>query len=451
MINEQETYRPGGIRINSIGLINYNNEAFDLRTFIQGFSVYEDIFTPTMSADVTIVDAVGLVERFPIIGDEVFFIDFQTPTFEKNLRLQFDVVKIGNHKKLGERGDFYTLHCVSREYTKNLSGMVDKAYSGYYISDIVSNVFRDYIKSDLGDKQLSVENTIGKHAIVAPTTKPFEFINFLASEARSETYPNDSCYLFYEDHDQYNFTTIASLINQEPVESYYDAIQNVDETLGAPASSQAIKSIDYLTQFDVIKQHERGLIDNNALVVDTIFKKSQTFTFLYDDGYDKLNHLGDNKVRPSDSRFNNNIGESHSRYFVGNLSDGNYYQESYLDKRCTPIDGLAYYPSQRYRFINNKIATMAAVNNIAIHIDIPGNTDRKAGDVIQLYIPQSSDDSEYRNTYNKLFGQKGNAKFLVVRVKHSYTTGGEFITSMKVTKDNYSSFPSSELSEVVGL
>lgn len=453
MASFQETYKPGGIRINTIGLINYNGDFFDLRTFLHSFNIYEDLFTNTMSADVTIIDAVGLVERLPIIGDELFVIDFNTPTFTKKIVLSFDVVKIGNKKKINERGDFYTLHCVSREYTKTLSLMVDKAYNGFYISDIVNGVYRDYIKTDLGNKKLDIEPTIGKHAIVGPTTKPFEFINFLASEARSELYPNDSCYLFWEDHDQYNFKTIANLLNQTPAESYYDAIQNVDEVdgYGDVNESQRIIDINYLTQFDIIKQHEEGLIDNNALIVDTIFKKSQTNTFLYDKDFGKLNHLGSNKTHRSDSRYYDNTGESHSRYFVGNLSDGNYHQESYLDKRCTPVDGLAYYPSQRYRFINNKIATLATVRNIALHIEIPGNTDRKPGDIIQVYIPQSSDDEAYRLRYNKLFGQKGDARFLVVRVKHSYDTGGDFTTTMKVTKGEYGAFPSTELSEVNGL
>ena len=75
----------------------------------------------------------------------------------------------------------------------------------------------------------------------------------------------------------------------------------------------------------------------------------------------------------------------------------------------------------------------------------------KPGDIIQVYIPQSSDDDAYRLRYNKLFGQKEDAKFLVVRVKHSYDTGGDFTTTMKVTKGEYGAFPSTELSEVNGL
>ena len=455
MSSEQEIYRPGGIRINTVALINYQGDVFDLRNFLESFNIYEDIFAPTMSADITLSDAVGLIEKLPIIGDEIFVIDFNTPTF-KNIKLAFDVVKIGNHKKLNERADFYTLHCISREYTKHLSGNVDIAYNGEYISDIVQAVYTDYLRTNIeGGKKLDIEKTIGKHAVVGPTTKPFEFINFLCSEARSEQYPNDSCYLFYEDHDQFNFKTIANLINQEPSESYYDALQNIEVSDAENAeadTSQIIENLDYLNQFDIINQHENGLIDNNALIVDTIFKQSQTNTFLYDNDYSKLNHLGNNKVHADQSRFKDNKGDSHSRYFIGNLSEGNYYQKSYLNKRCTPVDPLAFYPSQRYRFINNKIATMAAVNNIAINIDIPGNSERKAGEVIQLYIPQSSDDQTNRLTYNKLFGQKGNAKFLIVRLKHSYSTsGGQYLTSMKVTKDNYGGFPSAQLSEVEGL
>ena len=37
---------------------------------------YEDIYSPVLSGDITITDTTGIVESFPIIGEEVLEVTF---------------------------------------------------------------------------------------------------------------------------------------------------------------------------------------------------------------------------------------------------------------------------------------------------------------------------------------------------------------------------------------
>ena len=74
---------------------------------------------------------------------------------------------------------------------------------------------------------------------------------------------------------------------------------------------------------------------------------------------------------------------------------------------------------------------------------IKGNSNIKAGDVINLYIPSNENIEETRDTFNKLYGNnstKNAAKFLVIRVSHFYNNQkSEYNSELKVVKDSYAS------------
>jgi len=82
-----------------------------------------------------------------------------------------------------------------------------------------------------------------------------------------------------------------------------------------------------------------------------------------------------------------------------------------------------------------------------LHVEIPGNSRIKAGDVVNIYIPATDANEEEKNQYNKLFGDKSSlAKFLVMRVDHFYDKEStEYKTVMKVVKDSYANEPVGEI------
>ena len=51
----------------------------DLATSVwHELNLYEDIYSPIISGDITLTDTVGLIESFPIIGEEIFELSFST-------------------------------------------------------------------------------------------------------------------------------------------------------------------------------------------------------------------------------------------------------------------------------------------------------------------------------------------------------------------------------------
>ena len=111
---------------NREGYINLNAAWSDL-------NIYEDMFADCLTANIQIVDGVGLMEHVPIIGEETIEIKVLTPNIkiereeigngpfagsqnEGLIDLKFRVIKISNLSKLNDGTLTYTLEMVSEEY-----------------------------------------------------------------------------------------------------------------------------------------------------------------------------------------------------------------------------------------------------------------------------------------------------------------------------------------------
>lgn len=443
--SEEQTYDAKGIILESIGLQNYKGDVFDLTEFCTGFVVYEDMFKNSMSMEVAIVDAVGLIERYPIIGDEAIYVKFITPSYENSVEVNMQVVGIGGKKKLNDTTVRYTLECVSQEYVNNLSRTADKAYIGLPVSTMVEDVY-NLIKRGYKPKELVVDPSIGNHTFIAPDTEPMEFIKFLEKEAIAGN--QSANYVFWEDKDQFNFRTLNRMYRQEPKFEFYYIQHDVETTNATQLSekidpSQKVLALTVARELDTLRLTELGYYDNSVAAIDPILKSYRDTGYTHEQNFDLVDHLGKdgkgkgNKSISENSFKKNYYGASRSKYFFSRISDGNYYQESYLEGRIGPDDGHDYYPSRRWITENKRMAISSGLNYLQLDIDIPGNSDIKTGDVVDLFVPADTSEEELLASFNRRYGDSvGRAKFLVTRVAHIFTAStGEYITSLRLNKD----------------
>ena len=74
-----------------------NGNAQDLRGLFTSFEIYEDMFSPYITAKISINDTFNIPETLPISGQESVFIEFET---EKNniTKVAFRVNCLKSHK-----------------------------------------------------------------------------------------------------------------------------------------------------------------------------------------------------------------------------------------------------------------------------------------------------------------------------------------------------------------
>ena len=256
---------PGDFEVQSIFLTSPSfkdpEKIVDLSAVWTEINLYEDIYSPAISGDVTLVQSGGFVEGIPIIGEETLEIHMsvagakpkQTPypgphsadepvtkSVDPLIKGKYRIYKNDPRQPLAKvDGTFsYKFYFVSEEMITNMKTKVQKAYpttmsfgAAYpqmsspnssdeiTIDQITRSLFYDCF---IGTKKPADQNSTSKNFLVEPTTgtvsyvipnwTPFQALNFLAGRAVSVNYrTSGSNFVFYETLRGYRFVSIETL------------------------------------------------------------------------------------------------------------------------------------------------------------------------------------------------------------------------------------------------
>ena len=257
---------PGDFEVQSIFLTSPSfkdpEKTIDLSSAWTEINLFEDIYSPAISGDVTLVSSGGFVEGIPIIGEETLEIHMSTAGAEtppmpypgphsadEPVTKSVNPLIIGKYRiykndppqplsKLGENTFSYKFYFVSEEMITNMKTKVQKAYpttmsfgAAYpqmsspsssdeiTIDQITRSLFYDCF---IGTKKPADQNSTSKNFLVEPTTgtvsyvipnwTPFQALNFLAGRAVSvNSRSPGSNFVFYETLRGYRFVSIETL------------------------------------------------------------------------------------------------------------------------------------------------------------------------------------------------------------------------------------------------
>lgn len=472
-------YRPGLLDLESCLLYNYRKSALEIRHMMVEFSIFHDLLAHGTKLEMVITDTNGMIEMVPIVGDETLVMKFKTPTSPFSVLYVFNVYKINKRKHDAQRSDTYVLHGISQEIINNERKSVSQAFYDLKASDVVSAIYENYLKpteSDFGvvmkNVDLDIDETKDLKAWTIPHQKPFEAIEYLAQEGESSS-AKASNYVFYETPardllkkdnkpvaKKWNFKTLDSLLIQDVKEknTFYYAhhnvevvqrpanngerwerarVENVDDP-GETAPGQAIYAyqkiidIEFRSQFDTLRNLEKGLYYHKVEIIDPLIKHFTTDEFQYDSDFNSFNHIEDQKIYTGRSLYAVESDTPKKFMMVSNYPDI-YEQNAYIQKGRSQ-DLQVKYPRVFHQFAKFDIASSAQLSNMVIEITIPGNIDLDIGEMIKIELPQSSGNQEFLQRINILF----NAKWLITAIRHTYNkVQDEFFTVVELVNDTY--------------
>ena len=256
---------PGDFEVQSIFLTSPSfkdpEKIVDLSSVWTEINLFEDLYSPAISGDVTLVQSGGFVEGIPIIGEETLEIHMSVagakpkqtpkpgaPAFDEPVTKSVDPLIIGKYRIYKNDapqplskvdGTFsYKFYFVSEEMITNMKIKVQKAYPTIMsfgaaypqmsspsssdeitIDQITRSLFYDCF---IGSKKPADQNPTRKNFLVEPTTgtvsyvipnwNPFQALNFLAGRAVSvNSRSPGSNFVFYETLRGYRFVSIETL------------------------------------------------------------------------------------------------------------------------------------------------------------------------------------------------------------------------------------------------
>ena len=116
-----DTIIGGRIDITSITLVSLLfGRVIEISELVDAFNLFENMFTNTLTGNISIGDTNNLISNFPIVGQEEIHISIGTPNIERVQTKVFRVYRVSDitSSSLGERR--YSIHILSDEFFTNL-------------------------------------------------------------------------------------------------------------------------------------------------------------------------------------------------------------------------------------------------------------------------------------------------------------------------------------------
>ena len=377
---------------------------------VTDISYFEDITVPHIELKVTFVEVDQLLGRLGVTGGE--YIDL-TVLYGDGDQTKFEI-RAEDHKLIlncvrDMVTDFNkqvaTLEFVSVEDFVNQTARVNQKYTGN-ITETVKKLLND--STALGtDKNLESDEAANSYSFVGNLKHPIETIQWLCPKTQES---KDSFgFLFYETFDGYNFRSIKSLLEQEPIE-YKQSNKALD-------TQATILDSNLDETNDVGINLKTGMYANRTIFVDIENQTLKEVDFKIDD----LNI----ENRP---KLGNKLDEIPTRLML-KISDVGVSQKGSEKKETQPASELDEYKNKSY--IRNNLLFSQSLS-----ISIPLNTNLRVGLVIDVKLPlkQGTDGDEKVDSYGSDRTNDSSGRYLIFELRH-LMAGGKSETQLKLIRN----------------
>ena len=407
----------------------------DISAGVVGFSYFEDVFSPMITARVVVANTGNAIEGedgkiqslyngFPLRGGERMQIKIAGNS-QDNDGLEFNDFYVGSitDVMIDSGTETFTLNLVSREAITNETIRVGKKFpSSQKISDSVGDICKNYLSSD---KLYDVDETQNPYGFYGNMRKPFTVLTMLASKSVPGNVSGKDAtagYFFFETKEGFRFKSIDSLIRTPPYPEKYVYAPGIIDT---DDTTKDFKILEFKTtrNQNLIENLERGAYCSNRTYLNPLtFEYTPTTQkiFKLEDYSGKIENLGEDidVVLPSlSANDNRTLASVPSRYICGILDIGT------TDTKVSQVGNAdpAKIHSQammRYNTLFTQILTMT----------IPLNTNLTAGDILNCEFPRI--DQQERKEPDEV--QSG--LYLVKKLTHFFDSKGSY-TKLQLVRD----------------
>lgn len=398
-----KTVVPGDIDLKDIILISEDQtRSYSLMSQVSTIDIYECITSPVIFAELRVADSIGLLESFPILGEEYVKISFTTPksgnavtNYVLRVNKVIDKELNSNNKRLS-----YTLQLVSAELINSSNKLITKN-----ITDSISNIVSDIIKTNIAtSKPVKIDTTSGIDEILFTKFTPFRAIDYLRQRAISSEYKSSS-FCFFENKNGYNFTTIEKLIDtgsKTLAKSNHSKTFFFDTARKDSFENVTVRNIlayNQVSFIDTMSKVADGGLNNIVQQFDLITGDIKQVTYTDNIGADAFKKTSSSSVNTNTSGFTKKHGMSTSvTKFIPVRSDK---PKVFLQEKISNLQAYTHKISQ----------------NITL-IQVYGDNSITVGDMIECRLPSGIDSAKDRGTSRLLTGN-----YLVSKVRHSIING----------------------------
>ena len=385
-------------------------------------NVFESLFAKGCCLTMGVFDGGGLMETIALQPGDAVDVTLMKDEDSAKVVKRFYILNIGNVARAGNSSaKTYSISAITLPAFLNKKQKVYRGFKGKH-SSMVDIICQEFLQLE----EVEVEDTYGDFTLVSPGKQPFRLISQIMMHAISATNGEDgSLFFFYEDRDGFKFKTLNKIVADAKVHSYQVSIdKNVD---GEPD----LRKIQFFQQLKAGSQAERiqaGMYENEVVEFNHVDRSISNTLWKFKEAGDRIAVLAPNPVFDKVNNLAQWVNEQETKFRgLSNMVKVRSNDEAY--------DGVNNYG----RKFGSMMAQKAAFNQIIYAVQIFGNTDIKAGDVLDITAPAMKMQSEGGDLDFSLQG-----RFLVGDVRHRMTNGEQFVTVLNLFKDGYETEYTSE-------
>lgn len=433
----------------------------DISPAIVEFELMQSMDTVSYNGSITVLDAVGLLEGFPLRSEETLDLRIIAHDFGTEVNLKTHIYKIADMVPSESNNSvLYVIYFVSNITYNASKRRITRAYRGK-IDDIVKEVFDTYF-ARLGNEQRTdqdprarsarqlpydtrklamieepernfyIQSTGGQARPIIPYLTPTEAMNFLASRSYAGAACPSQTFRFFETLEDYFFVTDEYLIARN------SAATVVDTLFYAPVSSlhpdsaagqvNRIEDLRILNKgIDTATDIFSGSYKNAIIELDLIRRRVDILRFDYS---------------TDDARYIDMSGNPR------NLED-NPHTEAFRRDTFTDENARTFMVFRDYtrngdnpttlnndlhisEIISNRVSYYHHLHNTMIAASLKGRIDLRPGKIINLDIKQlnSASSIEVNDTLS--------GKYLIKTVSHKRGRDGILNTGLQLVKFDWS-------------
>lgn len=379
----------------------------DISAMFEEINIYDSIMSPCVTGSIVITDAIGLSDKLLFDGTEILLVDIDKGGNYFPLKRSFRIYKQSNRKNINMTSETYVLHFASEELIYSNQQKISRSYNTTYAEMAVS-----ILNSDLGvpieEFKGLFNSSLGVKKVIIPNLPPLESIQWIAKRAIDDK--NSPTFLFFQNNEGYNFCTISSMMEREPLFTVNFGAKNLTDNIGTEIVGA--RDVRVVTQFDFLKNTKAGVYSGTFFGFDPVTRTSVRKTISFGDHYENSSHANDNpnlpymKNRLGYSNMQMNNSRQSFYLFQTNQANSDYIKQkdpTSLQKE----DDTIKYVFQRKALFQNLLGQR-------IRVVLPGNFVVSSGFTLNLEVPKRAFKAENDDAFDmSLYG-----KYLIVATRH---------------------------------
>tara|TARA_R100000005_G_scaffold52979_1_gene25904 strand:- start:11451 stop:12854 length:1404 start_codon:yes stop_codon:yes gene_type:complete len=421
----------------------YATEPLSIVKSTMSVSIFEDILSHFLIGEITLVDGINLIDKYPIVGREIIEITFRTPLYSDTKKVKLRVVGQKTRAK-PENGvsDIITLRLVSEAaYTDSVTQVSEtlEGTNSELVTDLLDRFYPQKIESS---KVSDTGSTRFKY--VFPFQRPSQMIDQMitnSSPSESQSPDENSGYVFYESLTKYNYVPVNFLIEQDPKAIFSNIkILRVPKTQ-APNDSRLefddrsavmLQRVNGISSMDRMNQIKVGAFSSVNYFHDLTSKEW---------GKEQYNHSEDSNsyVDFTEKDLNENTKLPKRKDVVYKDEPLNFSPSViHFFPQHTNVQGPDFKKnSTDFDIKRHRMSNMSLLGDTQYQIETTGSSNITVGDTVFLRLTNNIPNTEMRTQGD--FDEEKSGVYLIKSIQHFFTIGDKqsqtYKTAMRVVRN----------------